>query len=102
MSNNLTFRLLNPQIITQKLKEDLLFGCVISTIENYSFISSPLGLVPNPNNSFYHIHHLSHPQGFSVINFIIKKASNPCYSSLKNVTDMILQTGHYYVIIKNK
>ena len=100
MSNNLASALLDPQIITEKLKDDLLLGRVVPATQGYPFISSPLGLVPKPNGGLRRIHHLSHPQGSSVNDFIPKEASNLRYTSLRKVTDMVLQAGRHCVIIK--
>ena len=100
MSKNLASALLNPQIITEKLKDDLLSGRVIPSTQSYLFISLPLGLIPKPNGSICRIHHLSHPQSSSVHNFISKKASNLRYTSLKKGTEMVLQAGRHCVIIK--
>lgn len=61
MSNNLAFVLLNPQINTNKLKNNVLMGRVILTIQSYPFILSLLGLIPNFNGDLYHIHYASHP-----------------------------------------
>ena len=76
LSNNLASALLDPQIITEKLRDDLSSGRVIPATQSYPFISSPLGLVPKPNGGLRRIHHLSHPQGSSVNDFILKEASN--------------------------
>lgn len=100
MSKNLVSALLDPQIITEKLKDDLSSGHVIPATQGYSFISSPLGLVPKPNDGLRRIHHLSHSRGSSVNDFIPKKASNLRYTSLKKVTEMILRAGRHCVIIK--
>ena len=100
MSKNLASALLDLQIITEKLKDDLSSGQVIPTTQSYPFISSPSGLVPKPNGGFCRIHHLSHPRDSSINDFISKEASNLRYTSLKNVTDMVLQAGCQCIIIK--
>ena len=100
MSNSLAFALFDPQIITEKLKDDLLLRCVIPATQSYPFISSPLGLVPKPNGGLCRIYHFSHPRGSSVNNFKKKEASNLQYTSLRKVTDMVLQVGRHCVIIK--
>ncbi len=99
MSNNLASALLKAQIITEKLTDDLLSTRVIPATQGYPFISSLFGLVPKPNGSFCHIHHLSHPRGSLVNDFIPKKASNVRYTSLRKVTDMVLRAGRHCVII---
>ena len=100
MSKNLASALLDSQIITEKLKDNLLSGQLIPFTQSYPFISSPLGLVPKPNGGLRRIHHLSHPRGSSVNDFISKEASNLRYTSLRKVTDMVLQAGRHCVIIK--
>lgn len=100
MFNNLTSILLNPQFITEKLKYDLSPGRVIPAIQSYPFISSCLGLVPKFYSESCCIHHLCHPQDSSVNDFIIKEGSNLDNSSIKNVTDIVLQAGHHCVIFK--
>lgn len=76
ISKNLAFSLLDPQIITEKLIDDLLLPLIVLATQSYPFISSTLDLVPNPNKGFYHICHLSHLCGSSVNNFISKEVSN--------------------------
>lgn len=99
-SNNLVFTWLDPSIITEKIKDDLLPERVILATYSYPFISLLLGLVPKPSDSFYYIHYLFHPWGFSINDFILKKTSNLWYTSLKKKTDMVLEAGCHYVIIK--
>ena len=99
-SKNLVFALLDSQIITQKLEEDLLSGRVIPATQKYPFISSPLGLVPKPNGGLCRIHHLSHPRGSSVNDYISKEASHLRYTSLKKIIKMILHAGRHCIIIK--
>ena len=100
MSKNVASALLDPQIIIKNLKDDLSSGQVIPVIQSYLFILSFLGLLLKPNGGFCHIHHLSHPQGSLVNDFISKEASNLCYTSLTKVTVMILQAGYHCIIIK--
>ena len=99
-SKNLVSALLDPQIITQNLEEDLLSGRVIPATQKYPFISSPLGLVPKLNGGFRLIHHLSHPRGSSVNNYISKEASHLRYTSLRKIIKMILRAGRHCIIIK--
>lgn len=99
-SENLTSALLDPQSITQKLQDDLSSGRVIPATQTYPFISSPLGLVPKPNGGLRRIHHLSHPRGTSVNDFISKEASHLRYTSLSKIIQLILQAGRHCVIIK--
>ena len=100
MSKNLASALLDPWIITEKLKDDLLSDRVILAIQSYPFILSPLGFILKLNSCFHPIYHLSHLQGSSVNDFISKEVSNLRYSCLKKVTDMVLQANHHYIIIK--
>lgn len=79
MSNTLVFELLDPQIITKKPINNLLLGCMISAIQNYSFILLPVGLIPKFNRGLYYIHHLSHPQSSSTINFFKKNLKFTIY-----------------------
>ena len=73
ISNNLVFTLLDPQIITKNLKDDLLSERVIPAVQSYPFISSPLGLILKLNHGFYCIYHLSHPRRSLVNDFTLKK-----------------------------
>ena len=90
MSKNLASALLDPQIIIEKLKDDLLSGRVIPAIQSYPFISSLLSFVPKFIGGLCRIHHLSHPRGSLVNDFILQEASNLRYTSLRKVTVMNL------------
>lgn len=46
------------------------------------------------------IHHLSHPWGTSVNDFISKEASHLRYVSISKIIQLILQAGHHCMIIK--
>lgn len=73
---------------------------MIPTTQIYLFISSPFGLIPKPSGGLRHIHHLSHPWGSLVNNFILIEVSNLRYITIKQVTDIVLQVCRYCVIIQ--
>lgn len=100
VSCNLFSALLNPDVIQQKLKDNLLAGCVIPATQITSFISSPLGLVPKPNEDLRRIYHLSFPHGSSVNNFIPKEAANLKYATLENILARIRRAGRGATIMK--
>ncbi len=100
ISHNLSFALLDINVIQQKLKDDLLAGCIIPAIQTTPFISSPLGLVHKPNRGLRRIHHLSFPRKSSVNDFIPKEVANLKYVTLENILTRIYRPGRGATIIK--
>ena len=100
LSPNLQSALLDPGIIHQKLTEDLFNRCVVQTAPNTPFISSSLGLVPKHNGGYRRIHHLSHPSGASVNDFIDKKSVHLRYTSFQEVLNQVQNAGRHAIIMK--
>jgi hypothetical protein len=100
LSKNLKSSMLHPSTIKAKLLDDLQLGRVLSTSSDFPFISSPLGLVPKGDGGFRRIHHLSHPRGTSVNDFIPDDASKISYTSIKDIYAAILDAGRHCTIIK--
>ena len=93
LSKNLKSSILDPSIIKVKLLDDLQLGRILSTSSDFPFISSPLGLVPKGDGGFRRIHHLSHPRGSSVNDFIPDNLSKITYISIKEIYTAILTAG---------
>ncbi len=89
-SKNLTSTLLNPQIIMQKLQEDLGSGWVILATQKYLFIFLLFGFVSKLTRRLHHILYLSHPRNTSVNDFISKEASYLCYITFIKIINLIL------------
>ena len=92
--------MLNPSVIKQKLLDDLSLSRVTSSLPMTPYICSPLGLVPKHDGGLRRIHHLSHPRGRSVNDYIPKDFSNIKYISIREVYTKILAAGRSCVIIK--
>lgn len=100
VSPNLSSALLDANIIQKKLNDNLLAGRVIPATQTTPFISSPLGLVPEPNGELRRVHHLSFPRGSSFNNYIPKEAANLNYATLENILARIRRAGRGAIIIK--
>lgn len=100
LSKNLKSSMLDPFTIKVKLLDDLKLGRILSTSSDFPFISSPLGLVPKGDGGFRRIHHLSHPRGSSVNDFIPNNSSKISYISIKEIYTAILTAGQHCTIIK--
>lgn len=74
LSKNLASAKEAPDIISQKILDDLQWKRVVKTEAKKPFISSPLGLVPKTNSGWRRIHHFSHPEGSSVNDGISREA----------------------------
>ena len=101
ISLNFSSARLIPEIIQQKLEQDLASGRVVHTTQISSYICSSLGLVPKANEGLRCIHHLSDPRGLLVNRFISKEAANLRYATLANVFICICCAGQEAIIIKN-
>lgn len=100
LSANLQSALLDTDTIQKKLSEDLSSRRVIRTSAEPPFISSPLGLVPKHDGGYRRIHHLSHPRGASVNDFIDKKSAYLRYTTFQDVLAQVRHAGRHAVIMK--
>ncbi len=99
--DSLASALEDPTIIEKKLQEDLASGCVTQGHKpSRPFICSPLGLVPKHDGSCRRIHHLSHPHGKSVNDYIPDKMGEIWYTRFQKVLQLIINAGRHFVIMK--
>ena len=63
-------------------------------------ISSPLGFVPKHDGSYRRIHHLSHPPGKSVNDYIGEASSSITYSTIQHILQRIRQSGQGSILLK--
>jgi len=89
-----------PEVMHDKLLDDLRLRRVVSTIPQPPFISSPLGFAPKHDGGLRRIHHLSHPPGRSVNEGIPEIFASLDYVTFHAVLDMIVQAGRSCVIMK--
>lgn len=61
---------------------------------------SPVGMVPKKGGSYRLIHHLSHPPGASVNDFIDKKYCSVRYSSFDEALNMLSKLGHEALVAR--
>ena len=64
------------------------------------FMSSPLGLVPNPNGKWRRIHHLSHPRKGSVTYHIPAEWGALEYTSFDEALEALLDVGRGAYLVK--
>ena len=64
------------------------------------FISSPLGLVPKSNGTWRRVHHLSHPEGSSVNDFIPQEWGALEYPTFDDAVAKIRQQGKGCILVK--
>lgn len=101
LSDNLASALEDPTIIEKKLQEDLASGRVIPVHQPYRpFICSPLGLVPKHDGGWRRIHHLSHPRGKSVNDYIPDGAGEMRYTRFQEVLQLVINAGRHCIILK--
>jgi hypothetical protein len=81
LSKNLISADLDDHTIQDKLAADLKAGRVVAVSLSALYICSPLGLVPKHDKGWRRIHHLSHPPGRSVNDYIRSD-----FAALKYVT----------------
>lgn len=90
-----------PDIITQKIEDDLALGRIMETTSRgVRFISSPLGLVPKHNGKWRVIHHLSFPPKTSVNDAINEDSAYLAYVKFEAILQMVLNAGKDCIIIK--
>lgn len=102
LSDNLASALQDPTIIEKKLQEDLASGRVTQVQDPPTppFICSPLGLVPKYDEGWRRIHHLSHPPGKSVNDYIPDGAGEMRYTRFQEVLQLVTQAGRNCIILK--
>ncbi len=101
LSENLASALEDPTIIEKKLQEDLTSGRVTLVHQrSRSFICSTLGLVPKHDGGWRRIHHLSHPRGESVNNYIPDDVGEMRYTRFQEVLQLVINAGRQCVIMK--
>lgn len=101
ISKNLTSSMEAPDIIDQKLKNDLVLRRVVQVVNPQPpYIASPLGLVRKHDGGWRRIHHLSHPHIHSVNDNIPKESSQLQYIKFQEILDLILSVGQGCIIIK--
>ncbi len=101
LSDNLTSALEDPTIIEKKLQEDLASGCVTPMHQSsWPFIYSPLGLVPKHDGSWKKIHHLSHPRGESMKDYIPNGVDEMRYTPFQEVLQLVINAGRHWIIMK--
>lgn len=97
-SSNLKSALTQPNITMTKLSKECDAGRIVgpfTTPPFRNFRTSPLGLVPKKDpNEFRLIHHLSHPDGSSVNDFIPDSCSTVKYASVGDASKTIKYIGH--------
>jgi len=90
-----------PDIITQKIRDDLALGRMMETTSRGErFISSPLGLVPKHNGKWRVIHHLSFPPRTSVNDAIDEDSAYLAYVKFEAILQMVLDAGKDCIMIK--
>lgn len=101
-SKNLKSASDHPEIIKEKIEEEVKAGRVagpfeFSNLPIQTLRVSPIGLVPKKNGKFRMIHHLSHPKGNSLNDFIDPKLCSVQYTSFDEAIHMLqdLKQGCY-------
>jgi Reverse transcriptase (RNA-dependent DNA polymerase) len=102
ISKNLKSASLNPTVLTEKVSADLFLRRIreVHPKPPGPFISSPLGLVPKPDNKWRTIHHLSYPPRESVNDSIDEEAAHFKYTSFEKVLSMVLKAGRHCIMLK--
>ncbi len=101
LSDNLVSAIKDPAIIEKKLKEDLAPGYMSAVQQpRLPFICSSLGLVPKHDGGWRRIHHLSHPRGESVNDYIPDGACEMRYTSFQEVLQLVTNAGWHCIILK--
>ncbi len=87
-------------IIEKKLQEDLASYRVTPVYPlSRPFIHSPLDLVSKHNGGWRRIHHLSHPRGESVNNYILDGIGEMRYTCFQEVLQLVINEGKHCVMI---
>jgi hypothetical protein len=100
LSENLESAQINVDIITDILENDLILHRVLLLNHpSKPFICSSLGLTPKPDGGWRRIHHLSHPPGRSVNDFI-PESGELKYTTFQEILDMVIEQGRHCIIVK--
>lgn len=100
LSDNLKSSLEAPSHITDQLRSDLKLGRVSQCVPRYPYISSPLGLVSKSDGGWRRIHHLSHPPGRSVNDYVPRENAYLAYTSRVELLHLVVVAGRGAVILK--
>lgn len=102
ISRNLKSVNLNPAVLTDKIATDIALRRIkqVNPTPPGPYISSPLGLVPKPNNKWRPIHHLSFPRGQSVNDSIAEEAAYFKFTTFEQVLAMVLKAGKDCIMLK--
>lgn len=100
ISPNLKSALLAPDTMNEKLQEDLKRNRVIEVYPSLPFLSSPLGFTPKHDGGLRRIHHLSHPRGTSVNDYILGSSSSLNYVTFQTILASIVTAGRGSIIMK--
>ncbi len=101
LSEILASALEDPTIIEKKHQEDLASGRVTLLHQpSRPFICSSLGLVPKHNGGWRRIHHLSHPHGELVNDYIPDGVGEMRYTRFQKFLQLVINAGRHCVIIK--
>jgi hypothetical protein len=88
----------DPEIITEKISEDLAIGRIC--IATSPVVTSPLGLVPKTDGHWRRIHNLSHPPGRSVNCNIPPEYAALEYTTINVVLNHIREAGRGCTLVK--
>lgn len=100
ISKNLRTARLAPDVIQGKIQQDLRLQRVTLCSGTPPFMCSPLGLVPKHDGGWRRIHHLSHPRGTSVNDYIPKEYGMLDYANIYQIYDAVLAKGRGAIIVK--
>lgn len=94
----------HPEIVLQKIQKELRMGRIAGPFDQRPLANlrvSPIGIVPKKEpNEFRLIHHLSHPLGSSVNDYIDKKNSSVQYTSFDEAVYMVQELGRNCLLFK--
>ncbi len=101
LSYNLASALEDLTIIEKKLQEELASGRGTPVHQpSRPFIFSLLGLVPKHDRGWRRIHHLLHPHGESVNDYIPDGVGEMRYPRFQKVLPLVINVGRHCVIMK--
>ncbi len=101
LSDNLTSALKDPAIIEKKLHRDLASDRLSEIQQSRTpLICSPLGLVSKHDRGWRRIHHLSHPRGESVNDYIPDGAGEMRYTRFQEVLQLVTNADWHFIILK--
>lgn len=104
--NNLKSARDHPDVIREKIYKELSAGRVRGPFDDPTLPDgtpihvSPLGVVPKSSGGFRVIHHLSHPRGTSVNDFVPQEASSIRYGTIQDAIQCIKNLGNDVYLAK--